>query len=80
MIRQLFLLLRRDLAMLLPGGRRGGTMLPLLFFMAVAINREWPRLMRILGTGMAALSAVLLLITQQRAAMVTRPIVSVFIA
>ena len=37
MIRQLFLLLRRDLAMLLPGGRRGGTMLPLLFFMAVAM-------------------------------------------
>lgn len=37
MIRQLLLLLRRDLAMLLPGGRRGGTMLPLLFFLAVAM-------------------------------------------
>jgi heme exporter protein B len=37
MIRQLFLLLCRDLAMLLPGGRRGGTMLPLLFFLAVAM-------------------------------------------
>lgn len=37
MIRQLLLLLRRDLAMLLPGGRRGGTMLPLLFFVAVAM-------------------------------------------
>jgi heme exporter protein B len=37
MIRQLFLLLRRDLALFLPGGRRGGTMLPLLFFLAVAM-------------------------------------------
>ena len=30
-------LLLRDLQMLLPGGNRGGTMLPLLFFLAVAI-------------------------------------------
>ncbi|MDN3646038.1 heme exporter protein CcmB [Pontixanthobacter aestiaquae] len=30
-------LLLRDLQMLLPGGNRGGTMLPLLFFVAVAI-------------------------------------------
>lgn len=30
-------LLRRDLALLLPGGRRGGTLLPLLFFLAVAM-------------------------------------------
>ena len=37
MIRQLLLLLRRDLALFLPGGRRGGTMLPLLFFLAVAV-------------------------------------------
>lgn len=37
MIRQLLLLLRRDLALLLPGSRRGGTMLPLLFFLAVAM-------------------------------------------
>ena len=29
-------LLRRDLALLLPGGRRGGSLLPLLFFLAVA--------------------------------------------
>jgi heme exporter protein B len=36
-IRQILLLLRRDLALLLPGGRRGGTMLPLLFFLAVAM-------------------------------------------
>ena len=37
MTRQLLLLLRRDLTQLLPGGRRGGTMLPLLFFLAVAM-------------------------------------------
>jgi len=37
MIRALALLLRRDLALLLPGGRRGGTVLPLLFFLAVAM-------------------------------------------
>jgi heme exporter protein B len=37
MTRQLLLLLRRDLALFLPGGRRGGTMLPLLFFVAVAM-------------------------------------------
>lgn len=37
MVRQLLLLLRRDLALFLPGGRRGGTMLPLLFFVAVAM-------------------------------------------
>jgi heme exporter protein B len=30
-------LLKRDLATLLPGGRRGGTLLPLLFFVAVAM-------------------------------------------
>ena len=30
-------LLRRDLATLLPGGRRGGSTLPLLFFLAVAM-------------------------------------------
>lgn len=37
MIGRLFALLRRDLALLLLGGRRGGTMLPLLFFVAVAM-------------------------------------------
>lgn len=31
------MILRRDLAALLPGGRRGGTLLPLLFFLAVAM-------------------------------------------
>lgn len=30
-------LLKRDLSMLLPGGRQGGTVLPLLFFLAVAM-------------------------------------------
>ena len=34
---RLLTLLRRDLALLLLGGRRGGTMLPLLFFVAVAM-------------------------------------------
>lgn len=37
MSRRLIALLRRDLALLLFGGRRGGTMLPLLFFIAVAM-------------------------------------------
>ncbi len=37
MSRALLTILRRDLAMLLPGTRRGGTMLPLLFFLAVAM-------------------------------------------
>ncbi|WP_298195988.1 heme exporter protein CcmB [Novosphingobium sp.] len=35
--RRLGALLRRDLALLLLGGRRGGAMLPLLFFVAVAM-------------------------------------------
>jgi len=30
-------ILRRDLALLLPGGRRGGTLLPVLFFLSVAM-------------------------------------------
>jgi len=37
LIGQLFSLLRRDLGLLLLGGRRGGTVLPLLFFLAVAM-------------------------------------------
>ena len=37
MIGRLGALLRRDLALLLLGGRRGGTVLPLLFFLAVAM-------------------------------------------
>lgn len=37
MIRLLGILLRRDLGLLLLGGRRGGTVLPILFFLAVAM-------------------------------------------
>ncbi len=37
MIAQLLHLLRRDLGLLLLGGRRGGTVLPILFFLAVAM-------------------------------------------
>ncbi len=37
MISRLVLLLKRDLGLLLFGGRRGGTLLPLLFFLAVAM-------------------------------------------
>ncbi|MEO6092777.1 MAG: heme exporter protein CcmB [Novosphingobium sp.] len=37
MTRTLITLLRRDLAMLLVGNRRGGAMLPILFFLAVAM-------------------------------------------
>jgi heme exporter protein B len=37
MTRQLLTLLRRDLALLLLGGRRGGVVLPILFFLAVAM-------------------------------------------
>ena len=37
MIGRLTSLLRRDLGLLLLGGRRGGTVLPLLFFLAVAM-------------------------------------------
>lgn len=37
MIAHLAILLRRDLGLLLLGGRRGGTVLPLLFFLAVAM-------------------------------------------
>lgn len=37
MIRVLLTLLKRDLALLLGGGRRGGAVLPILFFLAVAM-------------------------------------------
>ncbi|MDD3800387.1 MAG: heme exporter protein CcmB, partial [Novosphingobium sp.] len=37
MIRTLFHIFARDVALLLPGGRRGGSLLPLLFFLAVAM-------------------------------------------
>ena len=37
MIARLLTLLRRDLGLLLLGGRRGGATLPVLFFLAVAM-------------------------------------------
>ena len=37
MMARLVVILRRDLALLLLGGRKGGTMLPLLFFLSVAM-------------------------------------------
>ena len=37
MIRALLAIFLRDLAQMLPGGRQGGTVLPLLFFLAVAM-------------------------------------------
>ncbi len=37
MITRLFILLRRDLGLLLLGGSKGGTVLPLLFFLSVAM-------------------------------------------
>lgn len=57
-------LLRRDLATLLPGGRRGGTLLPLLFFLAVAILYPFavgpePALLARTGGGMVWVAALL---------------------
>ena len=37
MMARLFVILRRDLGLLLLGGRKGGTVLPLLFFLSVAM-------------------------------------------
>ena len=64
MTRQLALLLRRDLAMLLFGGRRGGTMLPLLFFLAVAMLFPFavgpdPKLLARTGGGVIWVAALL---------------------
>ncbi|AKH42403.1 heme exporter protein B [Altererythrobacter atlanticus] len=36
-MKALWAILRRDLSLLLPGGRRGGSLLPLLFFLAVGM-------------------------------------------
>ncbi len=60
----LFQLLRRDLGMLLFGGRRGGTMLPLLFFLAVAMLFPFavgpdPRLLARTGGGVIWVAALL---------------------
>ena len=57
-------LLRRDLATLLPGGRRGGTLLPLLFFLAVAMLYPFavgpePQLLARTGGGVIWIAALL---------------------
>ena len=57
-------LLRRDLATLLPGGRRGGSMLPLLFFLAVAMLYPFavgpdPALLARTGGGVVWVAALL---------------------
>ena len=57
-------LLRRDLATLLPGGRRGGTLLPLLFFLAVAMLYPFavgpePALLAKTGGGVVWVAALL---------------------
>ena len=57
-------LLRRDLATLLPGGRRGGTLLPLLFFLAVAMLYPFavgpePELLARTGGGVVWIAALL---------------------
>ena len=64
MIRSLGHLLRRDLGMLLPGGRRGGTLLPLLFFLAVAMLFPFavgpdPKLLARTGGGVIWVAALL---------------------
>jgi len=62
--RQLLALLRRDLALLLFGGRRGGAMLPLVFFLAVAMLLPFgvgpdPRLLARTGGGVIWIAALL---------------------
>lgn len=57
-------LLRRDLAILAPGGRRGGTLLPLLFFLAVAMLYPFavgpdPALLARTGGGVVWIAALL---------------------
>lgn len=57
-------LLKRDLATLLPGGRRGGTLLPLLFFLAVAMLYPFavgpqPELLARTGGGVVWVAALL---------------------
>jgi heme exporter protein B len=57
-------ILRRDLALLLPGGRRGGALLPVLFFLAVAMLYPFavgpaPELLRRTGGGVIWVAALL---------------------
>lgn len=63
-MRRLGALLRRDLALLLFGGRRGGTLLPLLFFIAVAMLFPFavgpdPKLLARTGGGVIWVAALL---------------------
>lgn len=64
MMRALFQLLRRDLALLLLGGRRGGASLPLLFFLSVAMLFPFavgpePQLLARTGGGVIWVAALL---------------------
>ncbi len=64
MIASLSALLRRDLGLLLLGRRRGGTVLPLLFFLAVAMLFPFaigpdPRLLARIGGGVIWVAALL---------------------
>ena len=64
MIGQLALLLRRDLSLLLLGGRRGSAVLPLLFFLAVAMLFPFavgpdPQLLARTGGGVIWVAALL---------------------
>ena len=64
MIRTLLQFLRRDLAQLLVGGRRGGTVLPVLFFLAVAMLFPFavgpdPKLLARAGGGVIWVAALL---------------------
>jgi len=64
MSRRLWALLRRDLAILLLGGRRSGTLLPLLFFLAVAMLFPFavgpdPKLLARTGGGVIWVAALL---------------------
>jgi heme exporter protein B len=61
---RLLLLLKRDLGLLLLGGRRGGSMLPLLFFLAVAMLFPFavgpdPQLLARTGGGVIWVAALL---------------------
>jgi heme exporter protein B len=63
-MRTLLTLLRRDLALLLLGGRRGGVLLPILFFLAVAMLFPFavgpdPRVLARTGGGVIWVAALL---------------------
>ena len=60
----LLVILARDLSLLLPGGRRGGALLPVLFFLAVAMLYPFavgptPQLLARTGGGVAWVAALL---------------------